>query len=486
MGRLVLVIAALVLAACSGPTVTVVDGHPGDGATPDSGPDPNDGAHSGTRLKITYWVFPDGTRQWNAFYDSQRKETCYLYPAWPDGNYYCTPSGASVVYSDAGCTAKVAQVYHDPNCPQPAPTYALDWSYTACTSGPGHLYLRGSKTTLAQYWDKGSDGTCYGPYSVANNDFYNLGAEVVPGDLVKLTVGAASGGNRLGVRFVTSSDGLAFPWAVHDATLGDDCFTSYAGDGAASARCAPSSAWYAGYSHDSTCATTELGVPRSCAAERYAVAYPYSACPAAPDVYYTVGAAVASSPLYSPSGGQCYSATADPTYNYYSVGQQLDLATLMRAPDTITGHRMQLIHMTTSDGVRWRDYPVYDSQKNAECTPFTLPDGSIRCIAWGGYAQTYYMDSACTRAIDLVEAATGPASCGAPPISKFASKYVPPPPGTCAYSYEVHAMGAAYTGPVYLNGGSCTPYAPAQTTFFQLGAAVPLTDFASVTVVADQ
>jgi hypothetical protein len=477
---------ALVLAACGGPSVSSTDAHVGDGATPDSSPDLTDGAHSGTRLKITYWVFPDGTRQWNAFYDSQRKETCYIYPAWPDGNYYCTPSGANIVYTDAGCTAKVAQNYHDPNCAPTTPTYALDWSYTACSSGPSHLYLRGSQVTLAQYYDKGSDGTCYGPYTSTNYDFYSLGAEVVPTDLVKLAIGGPMGSAQLGVRFMTSSDGLAFPWNIHDAMLGDDCYTSYAGDGATSARCAPSSSSYAAYSHDSACSTTELAVSKACGSPRYAVAYPYSACAAAPDVYYTVGSAVASTPLFTPSGGQCYAATADPTANYFGVGQQLDLAVLNRAPDTVAGHRMQLIHMTTPDGLRWRDYPIYDSEKNAECTPFTLPDGTTRCVAWGGYSQTYYSNSTCTSPIDLVELQTGPSSCGPPPASKFASKYVPPPPGTCAYSYEVHEMGAVYAGAVYTNYGSCARYAPAQTTFYQLGQTVPLTDFASVTVVADQ
>lgn len=487
MGRLAwLAPCLLALVACGGPSVTAGDAQPSDGTTTDAGPDPNDGAHSGTRLKIVNWVFPDGTRQWDTFYDSQRKENCYLYGPWPDGNIYCTPNGASVVYSDAGCTTRVAQVYRDPNCAQAPPMYALDWNYTPCTSTPSHLYVRGGKLTLTAYYFKGSDGTCGGPYTSTNEDYYSLSAEVTTTDLVKLSVGSPVGASRLNERFVTSSDGLQFPWTVHDSMLGDDCYTTYYGDGAPTASCAPSSSWYAAYAHDAACTVTELSINRTCGAPKYANTYPYNACPTDPEQYYTVGPALAGSPLYYPSGGMCYATTADPSQSYYGVAQPLTLATLTRTPDAVAGHRMQLVHMTTPDGLRWRDYSIYDTQKAAECYPFTLPDGTTRCITWGNYSQQFFSNSTCTTPIDLVQLSTGPSSCGAPPVSKFASKYVPPPAGTCAYSYEVHIMGAQYTGPVYTNYGTCTRYLPTQTEFYALGAVVPLTDFASASTITDQ
>src|SRR5437764_873517 len=83
---------------------------------------------------------------------------------------------------------RVAQVYQDPSCPQQPPTYALDFNYTSCASNPSHLFLRGSKLALASYYFKGSDGSCNGPYTSTNEDYYTLGAEVPPSDLVKLTV----------------------------------------------------------------------------------------------------------------------------------------------------------------------------------------------------------------------------------------------------------------------------------------------------------
>ena len=45
---------------------------------------------------------PARTRAWNAFYDSQRKENCYIDGPWPDGGYYCDPGGMQVEYTNAG------------------------------------------------------------------------------------------------------------------------------------------------------------------------------------------------------------------------------------------------------------------------------------------------------------------------------------------------------------------------------------------------
>src|SRR5690349_8500361 len=99
--------------ACSPSTPTVVIDAARDTVS-DSGPDPDDGARSGTRLKLTWFEFTDGTRQFDGFYDAERKEPCFISQRWTDGNAYCTPSAASVVYTNSTCTARVAASYHDP------------------------------------------------------------------------------------------------------------------------------------------------------------------------------------------------------------------------------------------------------------------------------------------------------------------------------------------------------------------------------------
>src|SRR6185503_16874367 len=90
--------------------------------------------------------------------------------------------------------------------------------------------------------------------------------------------------------------------------------------------------------------------------------------------------------------------------------------------------RLQLVHYTDAEGLSYRTYELYDTQKATDCYPTKLPDGSLRCIAYGGYVATFYTSSACTTQIDLAEIETGPASCGAPLVPKFARKYVAPAP----------------------------------------------------------
>src|SRR3569623_472934 len=132
----------VVIAACSGSTPAAIDAPGSNGSG--SGVDPNEGARSGTRLMLTWFDFTDGTRQWNGFFDAERKESCYPYASWPDGKTYCTlTSYASVVYTDAGCSQKIGEVYRDPSCVQPPPTYLLEYRYAACNSGPDHLYVCG-------------------------------------------------------------------------------------------------------------------------------------------------------------------------------------------------------------------------------------------------------------------------------------------------------------------------------------------------------
>jgi hypothetical protein len=347
--------------------------------------------------------------------------------------------------------------------------------------------VRGARVSVTQYYFRSTDGSCTGPYSAANDGYYAVGLEVPPSDLVKLSVGAPTNGARLAERFLTSSDGLAMPWTVHDSMLGVDCSPSARTQGAQSAVCAPAGAVNARYAHDAVCSVLELAVQNTCTPPQYAVNTPYTACPGDPAQYFTVGPQMASSPLYYQSGNSCITTTANATDSYYGLGTPVPVASMHRAPDALPGHRMQLIHMTAPDGLRWRDSAIYDAQLQAECAPATLPDGRTRCLPLGGYTITYFADSTCTTAIDLVEVRSGLPSCGAPAVPKFANKYVPPTGGgTCSYDYELHAMGPEFTDQVFTNYGACAPYTPGQTKFYRVGLPVDLTDFETVAVVTDQ
>jgi len=490
MGRTLLLAVVGTLLWCCSPDVpnnldASIDSGGGDG-----GVDPNDGARSGSRLKLTWYVFTDGTRQWSGMYDSERKEYCSpYYSAWTDGNVYCTPEhGGSLVYTNATCTTRAMQVYVDSLCPQPPPKYLLDYVYGACSSQPAHLYQRGAKIAVSTYYYKNSNGTCGAANTAQSYDaFYALPAEIATTDLVQLTLGAPQGTGRLGVRSYESYDGMRFPWLLHDSAIDADCSPSYYSDTATTATCAPYNARYAAYNHDAACVQPELAIDKTCTVPQYAYTFPDTSCPYDQETYFAVSSQLASSPLYYSSGTTCTATTPSASNNYYALGQQLNAMPLARGADTDPTHRIKLVHFTDQDGLRFRDpYAVYDGQKATNCYPETLPDGTIRCIAYGGYVDTYYTSSSCATPVDVVEVYSGPASCMAPTVPKYARKYVSPAPGTCTYSTEVHAITTAHTSPVYTGvPGSCSVYTPFEAKLYNVGPIVPVTDFVGATIVAD-
>jgi hypothetical protein len=474
----------VLLAACGGHAGTTIDAATDDVLT-DGGVDPDEGARSGGRLKLTWFNFTDGTRQWDSFYDAERKEGCYPYQAWTNGHVYCTPdSNAQVVYADASCSQKIGQVYRDPTCSRPPPTYLLEWQYAACQSGPSHLYLRGAAISPAQYWIASSDGTCGGPYVATGYDFYATGAEITPNNLVEVTVGAPVGTGRITERFWQSADGMRMPYTLHDGMLDTDCDPYTYVEGGTSGICLPTDTGYADDFHDAACTQPEMGISRACPAPTFAQYQPTTACTTDPPHVAQVGTATASSPLYYWTGSACAATTAGTTTAYYSLGADVSIATLQRAPDAAQSHRIQLVHYTSTD-LRYRDYTLYDSLKGVSCYPTSLPDGTTVCLPYGGYISTYYRDSACTQQVDLVEVYGGANGC-VPPISpKYARKYITPAPGSCEYNVELHNVSTPYAGTVYTNYGTCAPYTPNGSKLYSIGPAVPTSDFVGATVSID-
>jgi|GEM_PF-3569012 len=488
MGRVwVLVGVVGTIAACSPNVAEIGDAtsSPIDG----SAADPDDGAKSGSRLKLTWYQFTDGTKQWSGMYDAQNKEMCSpYYGAWPDGNVYCVPqTGGSLVYTDATCTAKALDYYVDSTCPQDPSRYHLEYADSGCTSVPAHLYLRGVKIAPATTYTKLSNGACSANGAPQAYDaIYALGSEVATSQLVQLSLSVPEGSGRVGQRYYESSDGMRFPWTLHDNTLATDCYTNYSTSTSTTARCVPTDSGFAYYSHDAACTQRELGVQAICEQPSYAYPESFTRCPYEDAPYYTLNA-VGSSPLYEATGTSCIAITPSSGFSYYTMGSQVDIPSLTRAVDTSTTHRVQQAHFTTPEGLRYRDpYSLYDSQMATECYPSTLPDGSIRCIADGGYVSTFFANAGCTTPLDVVEVYRGPSGCMAPVPPKYARKSIAPEPGTCSYSTEIHEVGAIRTGAVYAGSpGSCNLYTTFEGTLYSVGPVVPLTDFVGASIAID-
>ena len=490
--RLVTAVMTMLIAACSPDAPDGPDAY----VTPlgtDGGLDLADGAQSGARLKLTWYQFTDGTRQWSGMYDAQNKELCSpYYPSWADGKRYCTPvSGGDLVYTNATCTTKALHFYVDTVCPQEPAKYYLDYVTVGCTSVPSHLYLRGAQLAAPNYYYKNSNGTCGSANTASATDkLYTFGSEVPNSNLVELTLSTPQGTGRLGVRYLQSVDGMQFPSVLHDAMLDADCSASYVSDTSTAARCVPNDARYAGYAHDNQCTVGELALSTTCTAPpKYAYTYPAASCPDESETYYTVGAQASPSPLYLQLFGGCIAVGAQANTSYYSMGTQVATAPLTYAADSGTAHRVQLIHYTTPEGTRFRDpYTLYDSQMGTNCEPETLPDGSIRCVAIGGYIDSYFANSGCTQPLDVVNIYTGPSGvgCAAPAIPKYARKYIAPEPGTCAYGTEIHTVTTPHLGTVYTGTpSSCSATGAFEGVFYDVGPVVPLTDFVGAALTQD-
>jgi len=467
------------LAACGDVTVK-----PDAAVTPDAGPDLNEGATSGTRLKLRYDDYGD-VRVLEGVFDTQRMENCTP-QLWSGGKGYCVPPSGGVAYANATCTQKLGQVFRDPVCTTqlPPPAYFTENQFVnACELEPAHMYMRGTKVAATQYYYKLSDGTCGGPVNTTSYDFYALGAEVPMSDLAETPLSAPGTTGRLGQRFYESADGLRFPlsYRVHDALLGVDCYPEYTAAGATTGRCVPENAAFAGDFRDSTCSQPVVTISASCTTSKFAAAY--SDCPYDEETYYTLGAQFTPAMLYYDTGTACQAFTPSTSDNYYNVGAQITLATLARQQGP--GGRLKPIYFSTAEGLRARDNILFDTQLQSECFTTTQPDGSISCMPHAYTITTYYTDMGCTQALDLMSVYRGATTCSPPPLPSYAYKAVKDA-ASCKTSYDLHSVGAAYTGPRFRkSGASCTADTGTSSLFYRIAGAIPTSDLVSGHLVTE-
>ncbi|HEY1810704.1 MAG TPA: hypothetical protein VGG74_00020 [Kofleriaceae bacterium] len=495
MGRFVALLPFVVAFACS--PHTPAGGDAPMSSTGDGGTGANDGAMSGTRLKLTYYAFTDGTTQWFGLYDSERKENCSPFDGtWPDGNTYCVPDwSGSVVYSDSKCTNPEIDEYVGSTCAAAPELYVLDQQYDECSEEylPTHLYRKGSANGAAAYYVMNYDGTCSTQYTVDQGyeQVYAITSEVSTTDLVQLTLSPPTTGGPIGVRSWTSSDGAVLPIMLHDTTNNLDCSPEYYGDTATTASCAPNDAFDAYLDHDNMCVDPALDMTSTCAAPGFAYTYPSgNTCPMDLETYYAVGSKLATPTLFESFGTTCSSETPSTGTSYYGLGSALQLTALQRAPDTDAGHRIQLIHYGDSASLHYRDPTyLYDSQEQAVCAPEQLADGTIRCVPDSGfYVSTgfFYSDSGCATAVDVLDMYTGPATCQAPTVPAYVRKYLPTT--GCISNFELHSP-TTKAGTLYYLGGSdgvtCTKYVPDEEAIYNVGPSVSTSDFVTAVITTD-
>jgi hypothetical protein len=463
------------LPACGG------GGSGGPDAGDDGGDDapfgPDDGAVSGSRLKLN-WIDFSGTRVGGVqAHDTAIDADCY--PAkWNDGASRCTPiSGGVIAYRDAGCTQTVGVNYLDPTCPtEPADFFQMS-IYSACDGGIAHVYHRGDAVALTGYYEM-IEGMCYGPYASPGLSFHELGAEVLPDTLAPLVLGQPIGTGRYRQRFWESADGARLFARAADDVLGTDCYLQRYLD-TSTGTCSPMSVRYTQNFADATCTQPALANPAGCDAPEYIGHYPtIGVCPEdAGSHYYPVAGTTTT--IYRRAGAACELATPDPTATYLVSGPELVIPELALAIDDEAGRQLQLAHVIDGSS-RVRAYGQYDVVNDVDC--YIVPEGDgHRCIPYRSGPVTFFADATCTTTIELVEVYSEGGSCDEPAPPRFTMKVIT----GCPTTYEVYRVGPRYAAPVYANDGACLEVTDPTQIRYQLGELVPQTAFPAGTAVTD-
>jgi hypothetical protein len=150
-------------------------------------PDANaDETQSGSRLKASYYVGADGSKQFAYFTDTARgNETCAFSTAG-DGSIRCLPSGAYVIateYSDSSCTLPVAETT---TCA--SPPYAIQTSAgTNCGGYTTHIFAVGAP--VSTFYVK-SGTSCISEATPAGYTYVSVGAEIAPSSFQAATIQA--------------------------------------------------------------------------------------------------------------------------------------------------------------------------------------------------------------------------------------------------------------------------------------------------------
>lgn len=135
-----------------------------------------------------------------------------------------------------------------------------------------------------------------------------------------------------------------------------------------------------------------------------------------------------------------------------------------------SGSRLRARYYDGGDGSR-AYVGFYDTALQVNCSPLKATDGVTRCLPASASVAKLYSDPSCSAPI-LGFIGT----CSAPPSMVSLTDTSSSNCGAADYSLEVWAVGAPYTGPVYLQSSSCldiTASAPSSYTIYQASLEPP-------------
>lgn len=442
---------------------------------------PSQDTKSGTRLKLLWDSF-DGAKFKSDFVyrDSLREEHC-LPQLWADGNLYCSPPPAEVVYEDAACTRPMGFVDAD-DCAGPPPQTGLFSADepSACTGRTMITGLRrGELRSPVPYYTKSDTGCALGTNPAGG--LYTLGETVPASAFVKLSLERAGKG-RIQHSYANGEDGSRLYLGTYDPLLEGDCFWFPGFDRQSRTCMILGSASINEYS-DATCTQPKASAQSSCPAPKIAMGTaPMATCP---DDFaaYRLGAPTAATPLYDlDENDTCSAVSPEPDTSYFSLGERLTVQRLTREPIAAGGARIKPITYTDGADQFWFG-ELYDTQLDAQCRSSKMADGSTRCVPDDlGLIETYYTDAACSQQLRVLIHSSVPIPC----LTLQSPRVVRVDSQACGADPQLFSVGAAYTGAVYQKVGTlCFAYPAIPGVTYHTLTPLPLSELPVATQGVD-
>ncbi len=220
-------------------------------------------------------------------------------------------------------------------------------------------------------------GACLLLFGACSSEATPSAAAPVVGGVSTLPV-AIRGGARLEARFDSFGPVGEVFRTFYDTKLGIECHMLAASDGAT--RCLPAATYSAeDVFSDASCETRLVVAPRApCKPSTFAAAT--TPCPSTTKIHALAGETRPAVVYSRGTTGECAPQPIDADTTYYGLGDEVPPTEFVATkPKVFTDEGLSTVMLDGDDGSR--AFGVFrDAKRNADCTPRTLLDESVRCV----------------------------------------------------------------------------------------------------------
>lgn len=438
---------------------------------------------SGSRIKALRWSTADGVAGPEVIRDATLGTDCWWTLTGQD-RYHCLPRDRVFYYPVRFADPQCEQLVYTHTrlvCREP-PRYLITPATAATCPNSVRLFKRGAQRPERRYhFRHSSNQACAttAPITLGTNEeLYDFGEELPLGDFVagKLRMGAARG--KLAPLFVDGEDGSSFNLGFRDMAGQFNCDITTGADGAQ--RCLPwQNGWASDAFSDSACTQPAgHGVKSSCAPEHtYLWKTQGMACGSRTSVFRATEKLAVG---YQKFATSCDPGTAAPYMDYFGLGEEVEAANLVAAPESVASGKGRLRAKTLANPAGSQpSFWIWDSKLEVNCRALLATDGTYRCVPQYLAADlNLYADDQCSKRVALV----GGSGCE----RKFAFRRVP---DTCPERLQIFALtDEVHQGPVFVLSGDARcamavvqPLYGEEASYRALGEEVPPEDFVEMT-----